>query len=140
MIEICLKCNPPKTTAQASNRILKTKSGRYFIGKMQSSKAKQTESDLVNLLYPYVPAEPLKGALKVEIKWVYVWTASEPKKNKINGFKYCDTRPDADNICKLLFDTMTRLSFWKDDSQISVLNFQKMWADEPKIIINIEQL
>lgn len=139
-MEIILKCNPPKTTAQASNRILKGKNGHYFIGKMQSSKAKQTESDLVSLLYPYVPVEPLKGALKVEIKWIYPWRTSEPKKNKIKGFRYCDTRPDADNICKLLFDTMTRLSFWVDDSQISELHFQKIWADEPKIVININIL
>lgn len=140
MIEIVLKCNPPKSTAQASNKILKTKSGRYFVGKMKTSKAKQVESDLVSLLYPFVPEKPLEGALSVEILWAYSWRTSEPKKNKVNGFKYCDTRPDADNICKLLFDTLTRLSFWKDDSQIADLNFKKIWSDESKIIIKINNL
>lgn len=139
-MEIILRCNPPKSTAQASNRILKGKNGKYFVGKMQSSKAKQTESDLISLLCPYVPEIPLEDALRVEIKWVYPWRSAEPKKNKAKGFKFCDTRPDADNICKLLFDTMTRLGFWIDDSQIAELHFQKLWADEPRIEINITQI
>lgn len=140
MIEIYLKCNPPKSTAQASNKILKGKNGRYFVGKMRTSKAKQTESDLISLLLPFVPAEPLKGALNVAIEWGYAWRSAEPKKNKLKGFKYCDSRPDADNICKLLFDTMTRLSFWFDDSQISELNFKKLWCDNPHISIKIKEL
>lgn len=137
-MHILINCIPPKHTAQASNKILKTKDGKYFIGKKSDSKAKQTQNDLISLLYPYRPQKPLEGALKLEIKWVYPFRKSEPKKNR-TGELYCYTRPDVDNLCKLLFDVMTRLGFWIDDSQIADLHFVKCWSDNPRIEIFIEQ-
>lgn len=137
-MHILINCIPPKHTAQASNKILKTKDGKYFIGKKSDSKAKQTQNDLISLLYPYRPQKPLEGALKLEIKWVYPFRKSEPKKNRIDEL-YCYTRPDVDNLCKLLFDVMTRLGFWLDDSQIADLHFVKYWSDNPRIEIFIEQ-
>lgn len=132
-----IRCNPPKHTAQGGKRILKTKDGRLFIGKKTDSKAQQTENELLMLLYPYRPKEPFQGALKTEIKWVYPWRSSEPKKNRILGLKYCDTRPDSDNLLKFLFDCMTRCGFWIDDAQVADLRFEKMWGDEPRIEIKI---
>lgn len=137
-MHILINCIPPKHTAQASNKILKTKDGKYFIGKKSDSKAKQTQNDLISLLYPYRPQKPLEGALKLEIKWVYPFRKSESKKNR-TGELYCYTRPDVDNLCKLLFDVMTRLGFWLDDSQIADLHFVKCWSDNPRIEIFIEQ-
>ena len=139
MIDIVLNCIPPKHTAQASNKILKTKDGRYFIGKKESSNAKATQNELFNLLYPYRPEQPLEKPLQVEIKWVYPYRKSEPKKNR-TAEKYCDTRPDVDNICKLLFDMMTRIGFWIDDSQIADLHFIKVWDSKPRIEIKIGEL
>ena len=132
-----INCNPPKHTAQGGKRILKTKDGRFFIGKKSDSKAQQTENELLMLLYPYRPENPFLGALKTEIKWVYPWRSSEPKKNRVFGLKYCDTRPDADNLLKFLFDCMTRCGFWIDDAQVSDLRFEKMWGDDPRIEIKI---
>lgn len=140
MIDIEIKCNPPKSTAQASNKILKTKEGRYFVGKMHTSKAKQVENTLISFLMPFVPEKPLDGALSLNVVWAYPWRTSEPKKNKKDGYKYCDTRPDIDNIMKMIGDTMTRLGFWFDDSQIAELYFKKMWCESPKIIIKIKNL
>lgn len=132
-----VRCNPPHTTAQAGKRILKSKDGRFFIGKKSDSKAQQTENELFMLLYPYRPQKAFVGALKVEIKWVYPWRLSEPKKNRVLGCRYCDTRPDADNLLKFLFDIMTRCGFWLDDAQVADLRFEKMWGDEPRIEIKI---
>lgn len=140
MIDIILKCNPPKTTAQANTRILKGKNGKYFIGKMQSSKAKQVQSDLVSLLYPFIPEKPLQGALKVEIRWVYAWRKSETKKNIAKGEMWCTTKSDCDNLCKMFNDILTRLGFWNDDAQISVLHFEKLYSDVPRIELKITEL
>lgn len=139
MIDINIDCIPPKHTAQGSNQILKTKSGRFFIGKKTNSNAKATQNELFNLLYPYRPEQPLEKPLRVEIKWVYPYRKSEPKKNRTSE-KYCDTRPDVDNICKLLFDMMTRIGFWIDDSQIADLHFTKVWDNKPRIEIRIGEL
>ncbi len=135
--QIIIDCIPPKHTAQASNRILKTKEGKYFIGKKSDSKAIQTQNDLMTLLYPHRPEKPFEGALEVKIKWVYPYRKSEPKKNR-QGEILCYTRPDIDNLCKLLFDTMTRIGFWLDDSQVAKLEFVKNWGDRPRIELFIK--
>ena len=136
-LSFTINCNPPKHTAQGGKRILKTKDGRFFIGKKSDSKAQQTENELLMMLYPYRPEKPLEGALKLKIKWVYPFRKSEPKKNR-QGELLCCTRPDIDNLCKLLFDIMTRLGFWLDDSQIADLQFTKCWSDNPRIEILIK--
>ena len=136
-LSFVVKCNPPKHTAQGSRTILKTKNGRFFIGKKSDSNAQQTQDDLLSLLYTFAPEKAFVGALKVEIKWVYAWRSGEAKKNRLFGFKYCDKKPDADNIMKLLFDCMTRCGFWVDDAQVADLRFEKMWGDEPRIEIKI---
>lgn len=134
-----LNCIPPKHTAQASNRILKTKDGRFFVGKMSSSNAKQTQNELMWLLSPHKPPKPFGEPIRLEVKWVYPFRKTEPKKNRIEGLP-CTTRPDCDNLCKLLLDIMTRLGFWVDDSIIYDLHFTKVYSDNPHIEINIEKV
>jgi hypothetical protein len=52
----------------------------------------------------------------------------------------CDTRPDCDNLCKILFDAMTRLGFWGDDSQIADLRFVKCWGDTAGIGVMADEI
>jgi Holliday junction resolvase RusA-like endonuclease len=137
-MEFIIQCIPPKHTAQASNKILKNQNGKMFIGKMHDSKAKQTQTELMWLLSPYQPQKPFVEPLKLEIKWVYPFRKSEAKKNRVEGLP-CITRPDCDNLCKLLLDIMTRLCFWVDDSIIYDLHFIKCYSDNPRIEIKIEK-
>ena len=51
------------------------------------------------------------------------------------------TRPDTDNIEKLLKDCMTRLGFWEDDAQVARETVEKKWSDAPTgIRVRIERL
>lgn len=50
------------------------------------------------------------------------------------------TRPDTDNLQKLLKDVLTGLGFWKDDALVAVEHVDKRWADRPGIYIKIEPL
>jgi Holliday junction resolvase RusA-like endonuclease len=141
MIEFILHCEPPKHTAQGSSMILKSKkTGKYLIGKKANSKATQTKQELLALLYQHAPQTPLQGALKLEIRWVYSWRKSETKKNRAKGEMWCITKPDTDNLCKLFNDCLTRLAFWKDDAQVSVLHFEKLYADNPRIEVKITEI
>lgn len=133
-----IKCIPPKSTAQASTRILKRKNGSQFVGKFSNSKGKKTQNELMILLQEFVPDEPYTGAISVSVSWTYPWRKSESKKNMNKGYIPCTTRPDVDNLCKLLFDCMTRLGFWTDDSLIVDLRFKKGWGDSNGIDIEIE--
>ena len=136
-IHFNITCNPPKATAQASLRIMKRKDGTQFVGKFAKSKGKQAQNDLMTLLMPHVPARPLEGPLKLEVIWTYPWRKSEKKSNLKLFWIPCDTRPDADNLCKLLLDAMTRLGYWNDDGQVYSLYFRKGWGDQPGINIKI---
>lgn len=132
-----IRCIPPKHTAQGGKRILRTRDGRLFIGKTADSKAQQTENELISLFSPFAPKKPLEGPVKLEIKWVYPYRKSEPKKNR--GFMvWCDKRPDADNILKFVCDVMTRCGFWLDDGQVADLRFVKVWDEEPRIEVIVE--
>jgi len=140
MIDFFIPCNPPKSTAQGSSRIMKRKNGQMFVGRCANSKAAKAKANLLTLLHPHRPETPLEGPLLLVVDWRYAWRKSEPKKNRAEGWKYCDTRPDVDNLCKMLLDAMTTAGFWNDDSQIAKLSFTKEWSNYSGIGIRIQQL
>lgn len=140
-LEFNLMCEPPKHTAQGSSMVLKNfKTGKYFIGKKANSNATRTKNELIALLLPHQPEKPLEGALKLEIRWVYSWRKSETKKNKAKGEMWCITKSDCDNLCKMFNDCLTRLAFWGDDAQVSILHFEKLYSDKPRIEVKITEL
>jgi Holliday junction resolvase RusA-like endonuclease len=140
MIDFFIPCNPPKSTAQGSSRIMKRRDGTQFVGRFANSKATKAKANLLTLLHPHRPETPLEGPLELVVGWAYPWRKSEPKKNRVDGFKWCDTRPDVDNLAKMLLDAMTTAGFWNDDSQIASLCFEKTWSDKPGIKIIIGEL
>lgn len=50
------------------------------------------------------------------------------------------SRPDADNIVKLLLDVCTDLEMWPDDAVVADLHVRKLWGDKPSVRITIEPL
>lgn len=128
-----LQCVPPKSTHQSALRVFKI-GNHYSIGK--SKKGQDTQDSLMMLLAPYRPSEPIKTPIKLNIKWVYPYRKTEPKKNR-TGLIPCTTRPDVDNLAKFLCDCLTRLGFWVDDSLVYSLSFEKYWGDDIGIFIEI---
>ena len=53
---------------------------------------------------------------------------------------YRTTKPDTDNLQKLLKDVMTKLGFWRDDALVASEVIEKFWADVPGIFIRVEPL
>ena len=140
-ISFTIPCNPPKSTHQASQAVLKNKkTGKHFIGKMQNSKGKKVRGSLMQMFAAYRPKSMFEGPVELRVVWAYAWKKSEPKKNKEKGYKYCDTRPDCDNLLKLVKDVLTDLAYWHDDSQVARLVFTKIWCDNPHITINIKNI
>ena len=56
-----------------------------------------------------------------------------------NG-SYRTTKPDTDNLQKLLKDCMTRVGFWEDDALVASEIVEKFWSQVPGIYIRIEEL
>lgn len=93
---------------------------------------------LRNKLYYYCkpnrPPEPFEGAVFLRVIFYYKAT----RKKDIGQYK--TTRPDLDNLNKLLFDVLQSCGFFRDDSQIARFEARKGWGEEDKIKIQIEEI
>ena len=85
-------------------------------------------------LAPYVPDKPLQGPIRLMTKWLF------PIKGKHRNGEYKTTKPDTDNLVKMLKDVMTDLHFWKDDAQVASEIIEKFWAEVPGLYVCMEVL
>ena len=81
----------------------------------------------------FVPAKKYIGGVRLIVKWCF------PRKNHRDG-EYKITKPDTDNLQKLLKDVMTKLGYWADDNLVASEIVEKFWAEKPGIYIRIEDL
>ena len=134
--EFFIECVPPKTTHQSSTHIMKTKAGRYFVGK--SKKGQDVANELKTLFRLFRPPEPTAMPVKLKLCWHFPWRKNEPKKNRVHGSLPATTRPDLDNLAKGTIDAMS--DFWLDDSLIVDLQVSKCWSDKTGIDVQIETI
>ena len=131
-----LKMIPPTATAQQ-------KGERVVNGYVHHYKKKnvaQAEAILRDALLPYVPAEPIIGQpISLEVYWLFPFPKSA-KKHEYGRMRCKITRPDTDNLNKLLKDVMTDMGFWKDDALICIERIAKYYSDHPGIQITIHTL
>lgn len=84
----------------------------------------------------------LKGQLEVII-WVYIVPpASMSKRNTafaLAGSLRPITRPDCDNYCKAVLDSLNGI-VWLDDAQIVALHVYKFYSDKPRVMVKVEEL
>jgi Holliday junction resolvase RusA-like endonuclease len=67
-------------------------------------------------------------------KWCF------PITDKHKNGEYKTTRPDTDNLQKMLKDVMTKLGYWSDDALVVSEITEKFWATIPGIYICVEDL
>lgn len=129
-----LKMNPPTATAQQKGeRIV---GGRY-IHHYKKRRVADAEAILKDALLPFVPAEPITGKpIQLIVCWCFPYPKSA-KKHLPGWARFKITRPDADNLNKMLKDCMTDMGFWQDDALISAETVIKVYADEPGIEITV---
>ena len=127
MYNIFLEMDPPTSTSQEN----KTAVVNGRIMHYKSKGAKQTFSLLTSALKPFVPPVPFDVPLRVTCCWKF----RANKTHKPGTWKV--TRPDIDNLQKALYDVMTRLGYWTDDSLICCEIVSKMYSDQPGIDILI---
>lgn len=138
MIAFHLPIVPPKTTSQGAGKRISIVNGRPRFFK--NGKAESAEHDLTLLSAKHAPTAPLEGPLSLQVDFVWPWRASESKKRVALGRVPHTARPDCSNIVKMLEDCLTKLGFWKDDSQVASLQVTKAWGDHVGIFIAIREL
>jgi len=95
---------------------------------------KEARSLFTELLSPYTPEEQIDGPIRLTVKWLF------PKIKKATHGQYKTTKPDTDNLQKLLKDCMTDLEYWKDDAQVASEIVEKFWSDTVGIYVKVEKL
>jgi len=139
-LRFVLNITPPKATHQGSLAVLRRRGGGHFLGKKSNSRGAATVKLLSFEVMPFKPPAPLLGPLRLRVFWVYPWGAKHGKKVRARGEVPCATRPDCDNLSKVLCDVLGKQGFYKDDGQISELIFCKRYGDRPRIEVELEQL
>ena len=129
-MQIFLQMLPPRATAQEKQSTMRN--GKHVFYK--NDRLKKAESDLVAALLPHRPPAPFDGPLSLSVTWFF----KTPRRSMWNRWKV--TRPDTDNLNKLLKDIMTRLHFWRDDAQVCDERIQKIWSDRPGLFIRLDEL
>lgn len=119
----------PTTTAQQKG--VKIIRGRpYFYTKRE---VEDVKNFFKVILKTKRPPQPMTGAVDLVI--VYYFKAKKPHKDGQPKV----TRPDVDNMTKLILDVMTESGFWNDDSQVFRLTVAKIYSEESGILFEIRE-
>ena len=120
-MKIFLLLDPPTITAQQNKVALINNKPVFY----KPEKLKQARRTLIIHLKPFKPVEPLRGAIRLDVVWRF------PRGKRHKHFEWRVTKPDTDNLQKMLKDCMTEVGFWIDDAQVVVEHVEKIWTDDP---------
>lgn len=130
MTEFFMAMTPPTVTAQEHKVAVQNGKPIFY----DPPEVKEAKSKLLAYLSRYVPKAPYERGIRLMVKWMFPTTDSRK-----NG-KYRTTKPDTDNLQKMLKDCMTKLHFWRDDALVASEICEKFWATIPGIYIMIQPL
>ena len=117
---IYLDIDPPRVTAQQKGERVGADGRIHHYTKRRVQEAR----DLMAVgLMGQAPEEPLEGPVYLSATWVFS-RACKPKARP----EWKTTRPDTDNMIKLLKDVMTDCGYWRDDAQVCNEVCRKLWA------------
>ncbi len=130
MTDFFMAIIPPTITHQQKQ--VKVVNGKPVF--YEPAELKTARSKLMAYLGQHVSDKPYTRPVRLIVKWCF------PMTSKHSDGEYKTTKPDIDNIQKLLFDCMTDLGFWKDDALVVSLVAEKFWAKFPGIYIRIDEV
>ena len=120
---------PTKTHQEKKVRVVNGKPSFY-----EPQELKNVRNKFRTALHQFVPATPMNGAIRLHTKWCFPILAQH-----YDG-EYKITKPDTDNLIKMLKDVMTELKYWNDDAQVACDIIEKFWANIPGLYVCIDCL
>lgn len=121
---------PPTCTHQEKQVAVVGGKPRFY----EPAELKAARAKLQAHLAGFVPETPYAGAVRLTVKWLF------PITGKHQDGEWKTSKPDTDNLQKLLKDVMTGLGYWKDDALVASEITEKFWAARTGIFIVIEPL
>ena len=129
-MEFFMAMNPPTITHQEKQvHVVNGKPIFYEPDELKAARQK-----LEAHLGKYVPEDPYRKGVRLITKWCF------PSGDIHGNGEYRITKPDTDNLQKLLKDCMTHVGFWEDDALVASEIVEKFWSEIPGIYIRIEEL
>ena len=129
-MEFNLDIYPPTVTAQEHK--VRVMHGRPVF--YDTPKLKEARNTFESLLREHKPDSPLEGPVSLSVEWRFATISHKEGTYRV-------TRPDTDNLQKLLKDCMTRVGFWNDDAQVCLEEVTKRWSrQKPGIHIKVVSL
>lgn len=127
--EFFMNMTPPTVTHQEKRVTVRNGKPIFF----EDTALKNARASFMANLARFRPAEPMRGAVRLLTKWCFAGKTKEPK--------YKTTKPDTDNMIKLLKDCMTRSGFWADDAQVACEITEKFVVpNRPGIYVYVEEM
>lgn len=127
-IQFFMPMVPPTVTAQEHKVAVRNGEPHFY----DPPELKAAKEKLAAHLSQHTIPQPLTSGVRLVTKWLFPIQGSHK-----NG-EYKTTRPDTDNLQKMLKDCMTKCGFWKDDALVVSEIVEKFWAETPGIFIRIE--
>lgn len=127
--EFFMAMEPPTVTYQ-EHKVTMVNGKPVFYDPPEVKAAKQK---LIGYLVKHKPRKRYEAGIRLVTRWCF------PKGSHADG-EYRITKPDTDNLQKMLKDCMTMCGFWKDDALVASELVEKFWAEIPGIYIRIEEL
>lgn len=128
---------PGKITGKGRPRVNTTTAIAYT-----PTKTKEYENIVKQyFIIKYRAVKPLEGRIAVTIKAYFGIPKNATKKQKeemLNNNISPIKKPDIDNIAKIILDALNKLAF-NDDNQIIKLNIEKIYSEEEKVYIKVEE-
>ena len=130
-MDFFMAMKPPTATAQEHS--VKVVGGKPVF--FDPPNVREARELLMGHLIRHKPDKPIEGAVELTVMWLF------PKGKSHKHGEWRVTKPDTDNLQKMLKDCMTRTGYWNDDAQVVLELAGKVWMDEPTgIYIEIEKL
>ncbi len=128
-VEFFMAMVPPTATHQEKK--IRVQHGKPLV--YEPEEVRQAREKLRAHLGQHRIDSPMEGGVRLLVKWCF------PRGRHQDG-TYRITKPDTDNLQKLLKDCMTAEGFWRDDAQVASEICEKFWAEVPGIYIRAEEL
>ncbi|MDL2257563.1 RusA family crossover junction endodeoxyribonuclease [Eubacteriales bacterium OttesenSCG-928-K08] len=121
---------PPTTTHQQKQVTVQNGKPHFY----EPAELRDARAKLYAHLGKHVPKKQFRGALRLVVKWCF------PVTGQHQDGEYKTSRPDTDNLQKLLKDVMTDLGYWADDAQVASEVIEKFWAQTPGLYVHILEI
>ena len=121
----------PPTVTHQEHRVKVVKGKPVFY---DGERLRDARQKLMAYLAKHKPEKRYDCGVRLIVKWLFPLTA------RCRDGEYKTTRPDTDNLQKLLKDCMTAVGFWTDDALVASEICEKFWAARPGIYVKVEEL